>query len=131
MLPTLREQHRCIIFDNRGTGRSDVPPGPYPVDLLGDDAAARVGLENRQLSGRATGVAFDLDAEAMLALGGERQARFARRVRVGAEHGEHAVEHEDVHWVAEVHASVDAGVFLPCRVRDRRRLERFDGLGDG
>ena len=44
VLPTLRERHRCIIFDNRGTGRSDVPPGPYTIDQMGDDAAALIDL---------------------------------------------------------------------------------------
>ena len=41
-LPLLREHFRCIVCDHRGTGRSDVPPGPYPIDQLGDDAAALV-----------------------------------------------------------------------------------------
>jgi pimeloyl-ACP methyl ester carboxylesterase len=38
-LPLLREHFR---YDNRGTGRSDVPEGPYPIDQLGDDAAALI-----------------------------------------------------------------------------------------
>lgn len=42
VLPALRERYRCIVFDNRGTGRSDVPPGPYSVDELGDDASALI-----------------------------------------------------------------------------------------
>ena len=44
VLPTLREHHRCIIFDNRGTGRSDVPTEPYTIDDMGDDAAALIEL---------------------------------------------------------------------------------------
>ena len=31
-----------ITVDNRGTGRSEVPPGPYPIDDLADDTAALV-----------------------------------------------------------------------------------------
>lgn len=42
VLPHLRDHFRCITFDNRGTGESDVPPGPYTIDLLADDAAGLI-----------------------------------------------------------------------------------------
>ncbi|HKD70469.1 MAG TPA: alpha/beta fold hydrolase [Candidatus Binataceae bacterium] len=42
MLALLRDTFSCITFDNRGTGRSEVPPGPYTIDQMGDDAAALV-----------------------------------------------------------------------------------------
>jgi len=42
MLPMLRERFSCITFDNRGTGRSEVPPGPYTIDQMADDAAALI-----------------------------------------------------------------------------------------
>lgn len=42
MLPLLSDAFRCITFDNRGTGESDVPPGPYRIDQLADDAAALI-----------------------------------------------------------------------------------------
>jgi pimeloyl-ACP methyl ester carboxylesterase len=38
--PVLAEGHRTILFDNRGTGRSDVPPGPYAIETMASDAAA-------------------------------------------------------------------------------------------
>lgn len=31
---------RCIAFDNRGAGRSDVPPGPYDLEVMARDALA-------------------------------------------------------------------------------------------
>jgi pimeloyl-ACP methyl ester carboxylesterase len=42
VVPRLAAHHTVITFDNRGTGRSDVPPGPYAIDDLADDTAALV-----------------------------------------------------------------------------------------
>jgi pimeloyl-ACP methyl ester carboxylesterase len=36
--PMLARTFRTIAFDNRGVGRSDVPPGPYPIALMASDA---------------------------------------------------------------------------------------------
>ncbi|MGM0583191.1 MAG: alpha/beta fold hydrolase [Pseudomonadota bacterium] len=38
----LRQRYRTLVFDNRGTGRSEVPPGPYTIDAMADDAAALI-----------------------------------------------------------------------------------------
>jgi pimeloyl-ACP methyl ester carboxylesterase len=39
-IPAFEARFRVVVFDNRGTGRTDVPPGPYATAQMGDDAAA-------------------------------------------------------------------------------------------
>jgi len=36
----LRHRWDLLAYDNRGTGRSDKPAGPYSIEMLADDAAA-------------------------------------------------------------------------------------------
>lgn len=42
VLPQLTEQFTCITVDNRGTGRSETPPGPYSIDEMADDIAGLI-----------------------------------------------------------------------------------------
>ncbi|MBF6600726.1 MAG: alpha/beta fold hydrolase [Dehalococcoidia bacterium] len=39
-IPRLSERFRVIVMDPRGSGRSDVTPGPYTMQLLADDCVA-------------------------------------------------------------------------------------------
>src|SRR5690242_17192324 len=38
--PSLAESYRVILFDNRGVGLTDAPPGPYTMSDMASDAAA-------------------------------------------------------------------------------------------
>jgi pimeloyl-ACP methyl ester carboxylesterase len=41
-IPAFEARFRVVAFDNRGTGRTDVPPGPYTTAQMADDAASLV-----------------------------------------------------------------------------------------
>jgi len=56
--PVLAARYRTIAFDNRGAGRSEVPPGPYTIAMMASDAAAvleAAGLESAHLVGASMG----------------------------------------------------------------------------
>src|SRR5512140_3268314 len=39
-LPPFEARFRVVVFDNRGTGMTEIPPGPYTTAEMADDAAA-------------------------------------------------------------------------------------------
>ena len=45
-LPEWSQRFRCVAVENRGTGRSPKPPGPYSIEEMADDAAE--ALEGRR-----------------------------------------------------------------------------------
>jgi 3-oxoadipate enol-lactonase len=50
--------HRCIAIDNRGTGHSDVPPGPYDLSVMAQDVVNvmdAVGVERAHIVGASMG----------------------------------------------------------------------------
>ena len=51
-------RRRVLAFDNRGTGLSEKPPGPYSMELLADDAASVLderGIEHADVYGHSMG----------------------------------------------------------------------------
>jgi 3-oxoadipate enol-lactonase len=57
-IPWLSRTHRTIAFDNRGTGRSDVPGGAYAIAQMAADAAAvldAAGHERAHIVGASLG----------------------------------------------------------------------------
>jgi 3-oxoadipate enol-lactonase len=54
----LGEEFRMVLFDNRGVGESDAPPGPYTTRMLAGDALAvldAAGLERAHVVGTSLG----------------------------------------------------------------------------
>jgi 3-oxoadipate enol-lactonase len=58
VLDGLADAHEVVLFDNRGIGESDAPPGPYSVPDLALDAVAvldAAGLERAHVVGTSLG----------------------------------------------------------------------------
>jgi pimeloyl-ACP methyl ester carboxylesterase len=58
MVPGLAERLQVIVFDNRGVGQSDIPPGPYTAGMLAEDAAGllqALGIEQAAVLGHSMG----------------------------------------------------------------------------
>jgi len=57
-VPYFRERYRTIVFDNRGAGRSSMPPGPYQMREFAEDARClldHLGVETAFLLGLSMG----------------------------------------------------------------------------
>ena len=54
IIPLLASRYRLILFDNRGTGKSDKPSTPYSTELFADDAITvfdTIGVEKAHIVG--------------------------------------------------------------------------------
>jgi len=54
-LPEWSQRFRCIAVENRGTGRSPKPPGPYAIEELADDAAEALAGRRAHVAGFSMG----------------------------------------------------------------------------
>lgn len=54
-LPDWSQRFRCIAVENRGTGRSPKPPGPYSIEQMADDAAEMLGGRRAHVAGFSMG----------------------------------------------------------------------------
>lgn len=58
MVPGLAKHLRVIVFDNRGVGQTDRPPGPYTARMLADDTAGllqALGISRAAVMGHSMG----------------------------------------------------------------------------
>ena len=54
-LPDWSQRFRCIAVENRGTGRSPKPPGPYSIEDMADDAAEALAGRRAHVAGFSMG----------------------------------------------------------------------------
>lgn len=99
VLPLLQDRFTCVTFDNRGTGRSSVPAGPYRIDDMADDVA---GLLRHLGLGPVDAVGWSLGGSVLQSLLIRHGERLRRAVLLSA-----FPSYTDVQ-----HAWLDAGLAL-------------------
>jgi len=113
-VPELAREYRVVAFDLRGSGRSEVTPGPYAIDLHVrdlDDLLGQLDLDRAALAGHSMGGSIVLRyaadrperVAAAVVVGGP--ATFPNAVRAGLRARADTVEAEGMAAVAETVAT--------------------------
>ena len=136
VLPELASRHRVIVFDNRGTGQSDVPDGPYSMDELAADTA---GLIDALGTGPIPAVGWSMGGIILQAMLLDWPDRLSAAVLLSTLPSYTAAQHP---WLDAVLALREAGVdpvavgaigaawtFTPYYLTDHDRLRHMLELG--
>lgn len=114
--PFLARKFRCIVLDNRGSGLSDKPPGPYDIFGLADDVLAV--LDNEEIeSAHVVGMSLGGVVAQVLAIAHPRRVRslvlastacrvkdwrrelLSEWIELAESHGTNAFARENLRWV--------------------------------
>jgi 3-oxoadipate enol-lactonase len=110
----LARDHRVIAYDIRGSGRSEVTPGPYTIELLAEDLAALVdaiGLDRFAVVGHSMGGGIALQYAAThpdrvrAVVGAGAVAELAEQGKQGMQTRAETVERDGMAAVAETVAT--------------------------
>ena len=132
-VPVLARELRVIAFDNRGSGRSEVPPGPYSVTQMADDAVAVLDAAGEE-SAHVYGISLGGMIAQEIAL---RHPRRVRRLVLGATTpgGSHAAALDDdvVQFFfrrGEMPAEEAVWASVPYNYGPRTRAEAAERIGE-
>jgi 3-oxoadipate enol-lactonase len=131
-IPDLAREFRVVSYDLRGSGRSEVSPGPYSIGLLCDDlralvdelALGRVALVAHSMGGSIAltyAARYSGDVSALVGVGAP--AEFTDQARTGLETRARTVEAEGMRAVAETVAA--NGVSPTFREGDPQGFQEF------
>jgi 3-oxoadipate enol-lactonase len=131
-IPDLAREYRVVSYDLRGSGRSEVSPGPYSIGLLCDDLRTLVdalGLGRVALVAHSMGGSIALtyaarysgDVSALVGVGAP--AEFPDQARAGLETRARTVEADGMRAVAETVAT--NGVSPTFREGDPQGFQEF------
>ncbi len=104
IVAALAAKFSCITFDNRGTGRSSVPPGPYTIDQMADDAAA---LLEHLRSGPVCAVGWSLGGSVLQSMLIRHREKLTRAVLLSAFPAYSELQH---HWLDSIIALQHSGI---------------------